>query len=79
MRVKLAFVAITCAVMGVVACQPGTTPTPDPCKAASRLPAYDVTQSDGSKVHVPAGRVLVQEDGSNQACRAYIRQWAAEN
>lgn len=87
MRVKLSFVAITVAALSVVSCNESSARPADPCKVASKLPAYEVTQRDGSVVGVPSGRVLVRDasmEGLNgpalsRACRAFVRQYESDH
>ena len=90
MRVILAFAVAAVILTG---CQSSATPDPspgpvatvDPCKIASKLPAYTVTYSDGTEVSVPSGNDLVKEasmDGLNgadltRACRAFIADYNA--
>lgn len=81
-----AMAVVSAVAIGVTACHPEeSTPkgASDPCKVASTLPGYTVTQVDGSQVTVPPGRVLVREasmEGLNgaaltRACKAFVRQY----
>lgn len=91
MKIKLAFAAITLGTLALVGCQststrhpsPAPVATADPCKEASKLPAYTVTLRDGGEVSTPSGEDLVREasmDGLNgadltRACKAFISQY----
>jgi hypothetical protein len=81
-----ALTAVTATALVVVGCQE-SEPQADPCRTASALPAYEVTQPDGSRVGVPAGRILVREasleglsgEGLSRACRAFVEQYASDH
>lgn len=46
---------------------------PYECQALAKLPAYDVKQSDGTLVHTPNGRALVNETRADHPTYAELR------
>lgn len=94
MRIRRAIIAVALMGAATVACDPPsdqsvpsttrhTTTITDPCKIASKLPAYSVTESDGTRIDTPSGADLVKEasmDGLNgagltRACQTFIIQF----